>query len=273
MQNLCPPEEYASRGNILFHNGFGIQYAGSGTYQVCIVAELNTENNRKFLNALQQIKIDSACESVTPEDCFGHDFVAVHWTETDKIDNVIGALLGNDITLTYFCKVKPTIKPSDLRGRPWSQTILEECLITFCEQFGWDRIATFVGSSFLKEWNWKTDKGKAFCMHMRSSLNKPLDRRNSKNNYLTWAIFQNCDFKTLLDKAPPSSVPKKTPSPIIIIDDDDDECMICLDAKPDTMVLPCGHCVVCKKCSPELQKTADAKICVKCRCPITHVLY
>lgn len=43
------------------------------------------------------------------------------------------------------------------------------------------------------------------------------------------------------------------------------ECMICMEQPPDTIVHPCGHCVVCKHCSLGLRKTADKDRCVKCR--------
>lgn len=52
-----------------------------------------------------------------------------------------------------------------------------------------------------------------------------------------------------------------------------DRCMICLDVAPDTMVLPCGHIVVCAACSRKLQSSHDACICVQCRRAIEEVCY
>ena len=54
-------------------------------------------------------------------------------------------------------------------------------------------------------------------------------------------------------------------------DEGEDECVICLDKKPDTLVLPCMHCVVCHTCSEKLKKTADARVCVKCRRPLDSI--
>lgn len=51
------------------------------------------------------------------------------------------------------------------------------------------------------------------------------------------------------------------------------ECMICLEATPDTTVTPCLHQVVCAACSISLESTADAKVCCQCRCPINGVFY
>ena len=54
---------------------------------------------------------------------------------------------------------------------------------------------------------------------------------------------------------------------------EEEECMICLDAKPTTTVIPCGHRVVCDDCSVKLKETPDNQICTQCRCEITHVFY
>ena len=54
--------------------------------------------------------------------------------------------------------------------------------------------------------------------------------------------------------------------------EEEDVCMICLVNPPNTMVLPCEHCVVCKECSIQLKNTNDRKICVRCRRPITNIL-
>jgi hypothetical protein len=51
------------------------------------------------------------------------------------------------------------------------------------------------------------------------------------------------------------------------------ECMICLEATPDTTVTPCLHQVVCAACSVSLESTPDAKVCCQCRCPINGVFY
>lgn len=49
-------------------------------------------------------------------------------------------------------------------------------------------------------------------------------------------------------------------------------CMICMDAYPDTMVLPCEHQVVCRECSEGLRRTNDRRTCVRCRRVISMVL-
>jgi hypothetical protein len=49
-------------------------------------------------------------------------------------------------------------------------------------------------------------------------------------------------------------------------------CCVCLDAPPETLVLPCGHSVACRACSDRLASTANARVCIVCRQPITEIL-
>lgn len=49
-------------------------------------------------------------------------------------------------------------------------------------------------------------------------------------------------------------------------------CIACLERPADTMVLPCGHQVVCRQCSDKLKDTLNAHKCILCRRVITEVL-
>jgi hypothetical protein len=43
-------------------------------------------------------------------------------------------------------------------------------------------------------------------------------------------------------------------------------CTVCLDRVADTIVIPCGHCVVCHTCSDDLKSDpVNARLCVVCR--------
>lgn len=54
-------------------------------------------------------------------------------------------------------------------------------------------------------------------------------------------------------------------------DVDAEECMVCMDARPQTLVLPCMHRVVCEACSETLKGSTDSKTCIYCRCEIKGV--
>jgi hypothetical protein len=51
-----------------------------------------------------------------------------------------------------------------------------------------------------------------------------------------------------------------------------DECCVCYERPANTIVLPCEHVVCCKQCSDQLQYTPNARLCIKCRQPIKHIL-
>lgn len=73
------------------------------------------------------------------------------------------------------------------------------------------------------------------------------------------------------DVLPLQVLPTEVPPPQVL--SEVEECMICLEAPVSTVVMPCGHMVVCDECSIGLRNTPDNKICCHCRCPITHVFY
>jgi len=74
-------------------------------------------------------------------------------------------------------------------------------------------------------------------------------------------------------KQEPPEPEENEPAKSAKVDEGPNECMICLEAPPDTTVIPCLHQVVCASCSVELEGTADAKVCCQCRCPIDGVFY
>ena len=48
-------------------------------------------------------------------------------------------------------------------------------------------------------------------------------------------------------------------------------CIICEENKPNTIVRPCGHKVVCHICSMKLQNTSNAKLCIVCHAEIIQI--
>jgi Zinc finger, C3HC4 type (RING finger) len=52
-----------------------------------------------------------------------------------------------------------------------------------------------------------------------------------------------------------------------------DECMVCMAVAATTVVLPCMHQVACAACSRRLADTENRRRCIKCRAPISDVLY
>jgi len=259
---MLPPSDYVTRGKVLYCNGFGVQYAGNGTEDTCVIAHLSDKNDTIFHNKLEQIQNISKCLSVQSKDWIGYNFIAVHWTDTSKIDDVLDAVCQCNITFQYFCKLKPIIIPD---SSPWSRLKLEKSIINYISAID-DKIQGCIDSSSFKIWNWETLEGKNFCQKLRMKYGKSPSNESSKNNYWNWPLFKNYDRKTLLKVEEECLVYMET-KPMVF----EEECLVCMDAKPDTMVFPCRHCVVCQSCSIKLQNTNDATLCMKCRCPIISI--
>jgi len=154
--------------------------------------------------------------------------------------------------------------------------------------------------SLMNPWNWSSSEGKAYCARLRAILRMDPEADPSQNHYLWkgmhqayqkykvyycggWSGFKPSlktvddliEFGTKKRKLSRSEVtvpevPKVEEPKIESVDIE--ECMICLDKRPNTLVLPCMHQVVCKTCSDKLKTTNDRRTCVRCRRPLTDVM-
>lgn len=111
---------------------------------------------------------------------------------------------------------------------------------------------------------WKTPEGKALARDMADT--SPDDF--GPGGFITRLVWATkCEHPLIdfpLTPAPPTTDAPATNEP--------DVCMICLDRPPNTLVLPCMDCVVCRECSEQLKQTPDATTCVRCRRPIHDIL-
>lgn len=138
--------------------------------------------------------------------------------------------------------------------------------------------------TLLKPENWATPEGLAFCELLRGYARKkkrfPKETRFGNQRFVDICTQHGILFKggwyayepTVVNAAPIVAVVmephlKKQAS------EEDDDCLVCFERKATSLVLPCEHRVVCDECSKKLRATNDNKICLKCRCPITHVAY
>ena len=259
------PGDLAARADALWNNAFGFQGPGaSGDYFV-IAMPLRYVHT----DVLERVKQKTGTSTLREDDWLGNTFLKIHWTEYPFIDTVLTTLLEEGISFSTFTKgVKPVFKPED---KVFSRELLEEKVINefnkALNMFSEDTQEVYKRCGYnniciAHEWCWRTDKGKQFCRDLRKKLGKNEICTNSKYDYTKWPRFQNYDPVTLMSIEPPTQ-----PDP-----EEDIECMICFTNRPDTMVLPCEHVVVCKECSDQLKHTNDARICVRCRRHITHVL-
>ena len=266
------PEDLKKRAQILYYNGFsGFQAPGEGTigdkFVICWCDDLSDDQ-------VNRIKELSGSETLSYGDYLGYSYLTVRWDEHNRIVNIFNAMLE----LGHWFRTKNNGEASfnPNKDREFTYDVMERNMIAkIKEQIGWH--PDFIHGDFLiKEchlniWNYRTDEGRAFCNYLRERRFLPPADYNHEDNYFNWPIFQNYDPETLLSIDPSKKI-KLDDEDEEKNDNDDNVCMICLDREPNTMVLPCEDCVVCKECSTGLKNTNDHHTCVKCRRPITDIL-
>jgi len=276
--------EFIKRAETLYHNAFGFQSPSLETPEFIVAAM----RDRIPPAILEQIRVQTGVARLKHIDWLGTDYLCVSWENYDRIEQVLTACLHRRISFRTHTKLSVSFVADD--DHEFTYQDQERKMIDDIEE-NWDlytRLNMLPKHSLVHEWNWLTPEGRALCQKLRRFWRKPeVCRKPEKHDFWRWPIFQNCDRRTLrsvpvaaplaVPVAAPLVVPVAAPLVVPIIDltvesEEVDECMICLTEIPDTMVLPCEHVVVCKTCSIRLRQTRDARVCVRCRCPITHVL-
>jgi len=54
--------------------------------------------------------------------------------------------------------------------------------------------------------------------------------------------------------------------------DEEEECVICMDTKSDTAVIPCGHATFCYDCIFKVGNSSKNPVCPNCRSPMKGVM-
>lgn len=285
------PKSVESRGKILWYNGFGYQSPNEGVddkWIICFCKELNDQQ-------VKQLQELSGSRSVRSNEWLGKGYIEIQWDEYAKIKPVFDALLILGIPFTTQNKLSAYFDTND---KEFTDELAElKCikrLRDYLKNKWGDIHDTYIFKDvFFDYWNYKSDAGKQFCNEIRAlkrlpTMNDELAKAD-KENYYNWQTFQNYDPVTLMDRvgSSPPSLQNKTPKKGAMGElgfpnkslkrkfeeiEEKNDCMICFENQPQTLVLPCGHSVVCKNCSHGLKRTADAKICVRCRNPIKEIL-
>ena len=211
-----------------------------------------------------QIRTISGATSLRLGDFIGHGYFTIHMSDYDKITPIFNAMLearqwfrtrnaaevgfnaerGDCVFSDEIMERKYIERTRDILKEDWGQRLVKQESSTI---FKWQA---------LHIWNYRTEEGKAFCHQLRALKNLPPPTEDDHENYFRWGPF-------CLGEG------ERQPLEDAVLEK---ECMICLDAVPDTMVEPCGHVVVCQACSTGLRNTADAHTCVQCRRPIANII-
>jgi hypothetical protein len=158
--------------------------------------------------------------------------------------------------------------PEDL-VRPWTPSVAEAALVRDCRK-EIAELPTMAGCfrhyCYTHPASWLTPAGQDFARWLRQKQSLPADPTSSD---------EEVDVTKLGDDEEVAPVPAPVPAspqPPPVDADDDLTCVVCLERRADTLVLPCQHQVCCRSCSDQLKTTPNAHVCVVCRQPITDVL-
>jgi len=242
-------------------------------------------------------------------DYLGNDFLTIKIHQYNNIPIIINTCLNAGYKiLTHTC-FKAEFIPGDVFNRiTFEQKLIESVFANYNTLFRpgdniygnqktvWNSLARLSKiRPFTLHWNYATQEGRDFCSKLRIELDKK-PYSTSKPRMLDLKYQEMCTKYGILHSAgwavynphvsnnqssltqpqpqqPQPPQPQQQQPKIIKIENNDEMCMICLEKPPTTLVLPCGHKVVCDDCSKALRKTNDNKICCQCRCKIEFVSY
>ena len=257
------PKDLITRAQTLYHNSFmGYQPPTVGSnmdkFYICWCDKLTSEQ-------VNNIKELSGSHTLVHDDNYGYYYLSIKWNEYNKIPDIFNTMLVLGFSFTTNNKAAAKFNPNvdaKFTDELMEQKAIENIRTTIKTIPDSVHSSHYVNDAFLGIWNYKTPDGKAFCEYLRELKYLSPAKVNHKDNYYNWDVFKNYDPTTLQS----IEVVKMNDT------DDDDLCMICMDRKPETKVMPCGDFVVCKICSNNLKSTSDHHTCVKCRRPITDVI-
>ena len=270
-----------------------------------IEQHLNYEFEFDWKQATTDLRRESSAPSARFEHTYGGPALFVDFVDVDKIPAIINATLALGIRMCTQNCLYTSLSPEDAPYTPANEEL------AFLHQFEEHvRQMTVYNSrrtriDFMRDLpqqltnshNWTTPEGKAFARALQPLFEDAHDDPRLRGHYacifkrygLTPRLFaddgtlvpacaEDCDATLRVEGtgiSAPMTVtisPALNPRPASPTSSTHPECMICFERPPNTLVLPCQHCVVCRQCSVQLRSTADRDRCVQCRREIDEVV-
>jgi hypothetical protein len=269
------PDQFDRVAELLEYNSlFGMQFMKHNhRFVPCLC--------NKAMELCDQIKTLSGCHTLEADDFIGHEYLTVAWYEYDKIPDLYNALIDAHISFTIkYNHVFHGYDDMCERSFTYTPENMEKKFVASMDQLlnKTDRFERYVVEYELQHncrifdpWNYITPEGIDFCERMCRRCSRPLKPMDHEENYKLWSWYRPLsDLITETEVVSQVSNNDKFMQQFV---PDETECMICYSATPNTKVMPCGHVVVCDKCSRALGGTADHSTCVRCRRPIEFVAY
>jgi hypothetical protein len=251
------------------------------TFIICVNRqELSKERLDELIG---QCNAHLQCESTLSwGSCYAGDVFELQWQHKDLAYPVMDFLLRNGLKLFTQTRMCVNIDPLDLKpGETCTPEWLERTIATTTRseierataeglvKDRWravDNVCGYYSYVYSHEASWLTEEGRALVRWIVAQ-----NKLNADSSDEEVAVATPLAVKPPVAEEEDAVAEPPAKKPRLDHEDEDNECVICMDKKPDTLVLPCMNCVVCRACSEQLKTTGDARVCVKCRRPIDSV--
>ena len=247
---------------------------------------------------------DRTLGEITVGNWIGHDYISMEWKDVRFFWLAMGALLHVGISVTTQSRLPVSLPARYIRtGERLTPAIAERMQLQHLESTQREYVAINDGvdvrtgtaldpekeSAYITRSlcnntvyrhysSWSSDDGRKIVEHVRKAHGLPVAMQDSESSDEGDVTVKRPRHPSD-SPSPPESPPKRAKTATSVVDltaeptvVEPDTCMICMDLPADTLVLPCGHVVVCRACSVRLRDTNDALICCACRCPIGEIL-
>ena len=287
MEPICP-SRFKAVAHLLWCNGLPQMQFMEDTCQ--FVACFCNAATDEFCN---KIKAESGCQSLCAEEYIGHEYFSIAWYDYAKLQNVYDALVRNNVAfrVTYngywgywphenvYCPRLPCTRENmekqavmritkDLDG----SDSLRRCVL---QALSWPHFGP---------WNWVTEQGRELCARLCRENGVELKPMDHRDNFYLLPVYvplesllpiRMIEERGLLTPrtslAEIAAVHTSVPPAVLSQEEENvghaDICQVCMMKPPDTVVMPCGHCVVCEECSKKLAQgdTPSKTKCIMCR--------
>jgi len=184
IESLIPSQYTMSdiyeRAYILYSNGFGFQPT--------------LDHNHITLCNINQDELTKIDELVTiaPSVRLVGDAILIEFKDYRFIDDLLNKLIELGVTF----RTTSHLGQANFSGTQYSRAASE---LQYIEMFSeWiDTMNSVIDPRCEKSWNWITEQGREFSKKLCKSRNLPECNLESRDNYLRWGMFSNCDSTTL----------------------------------------------------------------------------
>lgn len=251
-------------------------------------------DDEDYAKAVKCLSVFATREGILPEHLVVEEIltctcVKLSWNHLVHYPAVVNWLLFNKIPVQINIKFGIRLTPDEFFRLELLDAKLGETYMKYSEDVLKVQLRTRIGRSLQSKHWWISDEGKKFYSWMMEFIKKhkipeqcsvDIDDDGDDNDLWNSPEVDEAWLALTCRRLHPEAVdlepqkPREPTKPAEDPTDHEDLCLVCFSNPPQTLVLPCGHCVVCKGCSDKLAKSDSAYNlkCIQCTQPITTIL-